>query len=337
MSTMTYMGNQRYHIQISSGVSLGDASTAITVQLRQEEGIQSQDNMLEEVRFRIREVVSGDPSNYPVSIGWHTRRFLLEDSLPGQTAPPTAAIPACQGTLNCTPGCDGFKELNFTNQTFFCQAGHSSPETSNHNPPAGTTCPGTLASAHCQLSTKIMAEGATNLTNMRHHGFRFHDVDKQSGVHTVCGCDVISDDVDGDILYVELEITGTAVPADRAGWDHDVHDYLVFYRNDAVSSRDLDVTGTGFPYYVVADVREGDFVGAACMADNIPPGFGIVIESYGDDDSHDTTGDVEYAEFRVNRIWYGNSDPTMATQVFTNPQGWNNVARFVIEEGTPND
>ncbi len=223
----------------------------------------------------------------------------------------------------------------FTSDTFNCQVGHTTPETSRNGI---TNCPGTTASGHCQMSTKFFAEGdtVTGETESEYFGFRFYAEDHQAeNTHTVCGCKAISDDIDD--IYVELEITGTATPApNRNDYDVTEHDYVVWYRNGPNTIESLAVEGTSVPYTVVVTVSKGDVDVPSCLEDYVPNGFGIYIVTEGDDnDDHDPAIELETAIFRVTRMWHGNRNPGLGTQI-SNPVGWNNIARFVIEDGAPN-
>ncbi len=336
-----------YRITISQNVPRGDPSTEVIVRLPKEAVGVGDDATWEQARLVVMAVTAADPGVAdPVNRGWHTQRVLLENSTSLATNPPIYWVVDCINTLNCNPSsCASLDIIDFTTDPFLCQANHTTPETTL-NPIAN--CPGTagssgVGSGHCQMSTKYLAEGApgTMIYNSEYHGFRFKDVDRQSAHLTVCGCSVISDDLEE--IYLELEITGDATPApNRNGYDPDINDYVLWYRNGPVTIRELTVSGTSPPYYATVEVRKGDISVTmppelVCLADYIPPGFGIYIATGGDDNTHDPTNGLETAIFRVTQMWYGAPDPPPAAgaTAIPNPVGWNNIARYVIEDGTP--
>ncbi len=336
----------RYRILIDASAQRFSTSTQITFEMpiEPDSGQPDNDAAWEEAKIRIMELEAvSDPAVATLFGGWHSRRFLMANSIPNPTPPASQSINNCQATLTCTPmgptGCTQYKNIDFRSDPVLCQVGHTTPETSRlpiANCPGGTQ----PASGHCQVSTKILAEGANSSFHSKYMGFRFTDEDKQSASHTVCGCDTITDDVDE--IYVELEITGDAIPAEhRTQFMTANHDYYLDYRNGQTTSRHLTVTDAnggpptgGPPYYTTVEIRSGDVDTPACLSTFVPFGFGVIVNTFGDDDTHDP-GNFEFVELRVVRMWDGDSDPDVGTQI-ANPFGWNNIARFVIEEGSPN-
>ncbi len=184
-------------------------------------------------------------------------------------------------------------------------------------------------SAHCQKTTKVMAEGippcfnCPATFNSQHHGSRLRHIDQQTNNNAICGCAALTTQAE---LHFLFEITGSAIPApDRAGFDESMHDYVLFYRNGS-HLREITVCGSAAPYTAEAVVLMGDYdLGDSCYANYTPDGFALEVQTF--DSTMTDSGAWEDIEIRLTGAYYG----TNPNDTF--PYGWNNVVRFIIEEG----
>ncbi|MCP3996604.1 MAG: hypothetical protein GY722_16335 [bacterium] len=113
------------------------------------------------------------------------------------------------------------------------------------------------------------------------------------------------------------------------------HDYALWYQNGPTTYKELTVDlATNL---TIVTIERGDFVpgGSTCWNPYIPPGFGVVVQTFAGSQADNANG-IEEVLLKVSRVWYGNVDPEHASAThIANVAGWNNVARFVIEDGAP--
>ncbi len=194
------------------------------------------------------------------------------------------------------------------------QTGHSSPEMSQAV--MGGTCPGSNANTvRCQISTKMVSEGINSGEN-NYHGFRLKNVDEYNATGgTVCGCNTALSDMS---YTVQLLLTGSATPGNRSNQSANI-DYSLFYANPANPLQLIPLPILTGPTRVEVTMTRG----VAC-ANETPPGFALYLYSRGDND--DSGLAWEDAIVTVGAAWY-DGDTNNALGI-----GWNDVARFIIEE-----
>ncbi len=316
--TLFYMGQQlfpvpgfmdTFEIMIPGGTATpwNTERKIIEIRAHAEDGSSLGDAEIEEFQFVVDDLTSSTDPNITLTPGWHKRRLLVEDSQGDAASPPSKAG-------NCVALCNPLCPQILTDpQLLNLQIGHTVPWMSKD--PA-TNCAVSGESGHCQQSVKVMAEGLTGGSGYEQHmGYRFQNQDEQSLLHTICGCQSVMDE---DVLVVELEVTGSAQVRDLNN-PLSSDDYILSYRS-AGNTYDIQVNGT----QAFIEVRRDDYVGPACYTGYTAPGFGLWVETLPNDND---TASCEDIVLRTVNGWVG----SVSGQTFN--VGWNDVARFIVEEG----
>ncbi|MCP3914655.1 MAG: hypothetical protein GY711_03745 [bacterium] len=313
-----------FTLLIPAGVSKGHESTRIKIEAIKEIPLDDDpDAPIEDFRFNITELSSTDAAvNSDLVEGWHRRRLILEDTTGDSAAPPGTQSTQCAQI--CPNACNGYSEGS-PNSTVV-QIGHATQWTTKD--PLVGICPGTDVAKHCQESVKVRAEGGATGHTL-HFGYRFKGSDEIGAQFQACGCGWLTA---ADSLHIQFLISGSAVPAKDPALPDPGEDYILRY---SMPNRAYDIPVDNYDpvngTVVEIDILRGDFGSAGdCFITRTPPGFGLqVITQPNMDDVGVNYEDVVIRTLDMPQAPYIDSDTGDTFGV-----GWNNVARFIIEEGS---